>query len=248
MLTKSKIAMKNLTLSIIALLFCFSAWAQTEKKPTQLSESIYILPKAGMNEQFEAAVAAHNKKFHPEGEHYAVLRRVEYGAKAGWYVWIMKGTYASLDSRPDKEGGHADDWTTTVDPTVEKYGETGLWGYNEKLSFGMDILKKQTKYTIWAVTLKPGQWERFSAFAEKIRATYESMGDRAFLVYMNQIHTAGGADVAFVWSFDKYADLDEDSGTKEAYEKLYGEGSWKLMIEEWLDISVDYNEEIRTML
>ncbi len=240
--------MKKFSLSIIALLFCFSAWAQTEKQPTQISETIYILPKAGMNVQFEAAIAAHNKKFHPVGPHHAVLRKVEYGEKAGWYVWVMKGTYASLDTRPDEEGGHSADWTKTVEPTVEKYGETGLWGFAEELSYGMEIFAKSKKYNVWAVDLKRGEEVRFKELMGKIRDAYESMGTRAFLVYYNQIHTAGGSDVALIWSFNNYADLDKDWGTKEAYEKINGEGSWKKMIEEWRDITVDHSEEIRTML
>lgn len=238
--------MKKFSLSIIALLFCFAAWAQTEESATQISETIYILPKAGMNAKFEAAIAAHNEKFHPVGPHYAVLRKVEYGAKSGWYVWVMKGTYASLDSRPDEEGGHSDDWNKTIEPMVAEYGDIGLWGLNEKLSTGMETFKKSEKYTLWSVQLKRGEYERFQALVGKIKETYESMGDRAFLVFNNEVHTAGGADVAMVWSFNNYADLDKDPGTKAAYEKINGEGSWKKMVAEWMDITIEHDEEIRS--
>jgi hypothetical protein len=240
--------MKRISISIIALFFCFSVWAQTEKKPSQLSESLYILPKAGMNVAFEAAIAAHNKKFHPVGPHNAVLRRVEYGDMSGWYVWIMKGTYASLDTRPNLEGGHQADWDKTVGPTVEKYGDVSLYAFNEDLSFGSDIMEKTKMYNLWAVDIKSGQYNRFKALTEKIKKAYESMGNRAFLVFNNQIHTTGGADVSLIWSINNYADLDTDWGTKAAYEKLYGADSWNKMREEWNDIVVDYTQEIRTKL
>ncbi len=100
---------KTLTLTIIATFLSCCLWAQEgEKKPTAISETIYILPKAGMASKLEAAVKVHNDKFHPEGAHFAGLRRVDYGAKAGWYVWVMKGTYASLDSRPADEAHDGD--------------------------------------------------------------------------------------------------------------------------------------------
>ncbi len=240
--------MKKFSLLIIALIFCVSTWAQTDKKPTQLSETVYILPKAGMNVQFEAAIAEHNKKFHPVGPYHAVLRKVEYGAKSGWYVWVMISTYASLDTRPNLEGGHQEHWDKSVGPTVEENGDVGLWGYDEELSFGMDLFKKSKKYNIWNIDLKRGQGDKFKVIVEKLRDTYKSMGNRAFLVYNNQIHTAGGADIALIWSIKNYADLDGDWGTKEAFEKINGEGSWKKMVDEWREITVDYNEEIRTML
>ncbi|HNP18991.1 MAG TPA: hypothetical protein PKL31_11190 [Fulvivirga sp.] len=240
--------MKKVSISIIAMFFCFSAWAQTDKKTSKLSESLYILPKAGMNVEFEAAIAAHNKKFHPEGPHLAVLRRIEYGEKAGWYVWIMKGTYSSLDTRPTLEGGHQADWDKTVGPTVEEYGATTLFALDEDLSYGMDIFNKSKMYNVWAVDIKMGQYDRFKALIEKIKKTYESMGNRAFLVFNNQIHTKGGADVGLLWSFNTYADLDTDWGTKAAYEKLYGADSWKAMLTEWNEVVVDWDEEIRSKL
>jgi hypothetical protein len=239
--------MKKLSLTIFALIFCMATWAQTDKKPAEIAETIYILPKAGMNVKFEAAVAEHNKKYHPEGPHYAALRKVDYGTKAGWYVWVMMGSYASLDSRAEL-AGHDEDWEKTVGPTVEEYGDTGLWEFDENLSTGMEQFRNSNKYNVWSVDLKPGQSERFKEIAGKLRDTYKSMGNRPFLVFNNQIHTPGGADVALLWSFDKYADLDKDWGTKEAFEKSNGEGSWKKLVDEWRDIIVDYDEEIRTII
>ncbi|WP_417236411.1 hypothetical protein [Bizionia paragorgiae] len=240
--------MKKVLLTFALLVFCFVAIGQTDKKPTLISETVYILPKTGMSTQFENAIAQHNNKFHPVGSHHAVLRRVEYGDRAGWYVWVMRGTYASLDSRPTSDKGHDDDWNKTVDPTVERYGNIGLWAYDEKLSTGVDIFKKSNKYIVWAVDVKRGKSKEFKALIEKLRATYETMNNRAFLVYTNQIHTAKSFDVALLWNLDKYADLDVDWKTKEAHEKLNGVGSWEKMVEEWMTITEDHTVEIRTKL
>jgi hypothetical protein len=101
-----------ITLIIVALISWVGAQSQNSTEPpTTVVETMYLLPKRGMDDKFEAAVKAHDVKFHPEGPYVAGLRKVEYGEKAGWYVWIYGPTdYASIDKRPDKEGGHADDW------------------------------------------------------------------------------------------------------------------------------------------
>ncbi len=202
-----------------------------------------------MNDKFEAAIKAHDAKFHPDGPYKAGLRRVEYGDKAGWYVWVFGPcTFSGLDTRPAKENGHAADWTATVDPLVETYGETQLWQYNDELSVGMDKLKTDKYYEVWAVKIKPGQYYRFSALAEKLKKTYESMGNSSFLVYNNVVHTTNGADVGLLWSFNTYADWGKDSGTKAAYEKIYGSNSWADMFKEWMDLIESYDTEIRTIL
>ena len=210
-------------------------------------ESQMMLPKRGMEDKFEAAVLAHNKKFHPEGPYTAGLRKIEYGPKAGWYVWVMGPVaYSSLDNRPSKESGHDQDWNTTIDPFVDQYGSTGLWNYNTELSYGLDIFKKSKHYEIWAVDLKPKQYYRFKALIEKLRKVYESLGNTAFLVLENNLHSKDGANVALIWSFNTYTDWQKDPGPKAGYEKLYGEGSWQTAMDEWMDMINGYDSEIRS--
>ena len=218
---------KIFTLTSIALLSVCSAFAQTtEEKPTMVVETMYIMPKRGMEDKFEAAVKAHDTKFHPDGQYKAGLRKVEYGEKAGWYVWVFgPTTYSAIDSRPAKEGGHAADWSATVDPLVESYGETRLWELDENLSYGMDLLKKAKYYEAWSVDLKRGDYYRFKALAEKLKKAYESQGTSSFIIYNNVVHTANGPDVSIIWSFNSFAEWSKDSGTKAAYEKIYGANS-----------------------
>ncbi|MCY1636607.1 MULTISPECIES: hypothetical protein [Marinifilum] len=242
--------MKKMSLILGLALFCtFIAFGQEkEEKKTVVVESVYILPKRGMSDKFEQAIKAHNDKFHPEGDYVAGLRKVDYGEKAGWYVWIMgPTTYAALDTRPQKENGHHEDWEKNIDPLVEKYGAVNLWNFNEKLSFGMDLVKKSKHYEAWAVDIKRGQYYRFKAIAEKLMKTSESLGV-AFLVFNNPLHTPGGADVGLVWNFDSYDAWSQDIGFMKAYEKLYGKGTWQNMIDEWFDIMLDYNAELRSIV
>jgi len=234
-------------LFLFSLAICVSLTVMAQDEPMAV-ETLNILPKRGMNNEFETAVKAHNVKFHKDGLHKAGLRRVDYGKNAGWYVWVMGPTsYAALDSRPAGKG-HDDDWSKTIDPLVEEYGEVSLFNYNAALSYGADILQKSSKYEVWAIDIKRGQYYRFKAIAEKLKTTYESIGTNAFMIFNNQVHTAGGADVGMLWSFNTYQEWSKNAGAKAVFEKTYGEGSWQRMLDEWNDILVDYDAELRTII
>jgi len=242
--------MRNKLLVVVAFALVMAATASPLFAQTAITvtETMYILPKQGMADQFEAAIKAHDTKFHPDGPYVAALRRVDYGEKAGWYVWIMgPTTYASIDSRPDK-GAHDDDWSKNVEPTIAEYGATNLWETDAENSFGRDIMLKSGHYDTWAVDVKRGEMTRFNEIIGKVKKTYESMGDRAFLVYRNPIHTANGADVAILTSYTSMADWSADWKVKEAYEKLNGGGSWQKMLDTWNEVIVDYNEELRSFV
>jgi hypothetical protein len=239
-----------LTITGIALFIACSAFAQTStEKPTMVTETMYIMPKRGMETKFEAAVKAHDTKFHPDGQYKAGLRKIEYGDKAGWYIWVFgPTTYSAIDTRPTKEGGHDADWSATVDPLVETYGETNLFEMNNDLSYGTDMMKTAKYYEVWKVKIKRGEYYRFKAIAEKLKKTYESMGTNAFLIYNNALHTANSPDLAIIWSFNSYDEWSKDPGAKSAYEKIYGAGSWQNMIDEWMAVSESYDAEIRSFI
>ncbi|MCB8994819.1 MAG: hypothetical protein H6538_04345 [Bacteroidales bacterium] len=241
---------KGILLILIASAFLFNSFSQTAgDKPAMVFENMYIMPRQGMEDKFEAAIKAHDTKFHPDGPNKAGLRKIEYGDMAGWYVWVFgPTTYAGLDTRPAKEGGHAADWSSTVDPLVATYGSTQLWEFNDKLSTGMDVMKSDKYYEVWSIKLKPGQYYRFKALAEKLKKTYETMGNTSFLVYNNPIHTAKQGDVALLWSFKSYADWAADHGTMEAFQKIYGPQSWQNMLDEWQDMVDSYDTEVRSIL
>ncbi|MBP9883359.1 MAG: hypothetical protein KBF32_08150 [Chitinophagales bacterium] len=231
---------------VTALILAAAASPASAQATNPVTETMYILPKRGMNEQLENAIKAHNAKYHPEGPYVAGLRSVDYGAKSGWYVWLMgPTTYASIDSRPDK-GAHDEDWNKTVDPLIEEYGEPKLWELDPNLSFGREILTKSGHYDVWAIDVKRGEMERFNELTGKVKKAYESIGDRAFMVYRSMVHTPGDADVAYLTSYTSLADWAADWKVKEAYEKLNGAGSWAKMMTTWNEVVVDFNEELRS--
>ena len=239
--------MKKIILLLSVIWIAGSSFAQQSASVPMVVESMALMPKRGMEDKFEAAVKAHNLKFHPDGPYVAGLRKVEYGPRAGWYVWVHgPAPYESLDKPFSKESGHDQDWSATIDPLVETYGASYYMNYNADLSFGLDILKKSKHYEVWAVTLKPKQYYRFKSLIEKLKNVYASEGKTAFIVLENNLHGKDMPDVALIWSFDTYAGWQNDPGPKAAYEKLNGAGSWQSAMDEWMDMIVDYNSEIRS--
>ena len=241
--------MKKVTFIIlIATFVALNTYSQSNSDATPMAiETLMLLPKRGMEDKFEAAVLAHMKKYHPEGPYVAALRKNEYGEKAGWYLWVMgPSPYSSLDKPLGKENGHEQDWNTTIDPLVQEYGASGLWGYNQELSYGPDIFKKAKHYELWAVDLKPGKYSKFKEIAEKLKKVYEVLGNTSFIVLDNNLHTTGGADISLIWSFDTYVDWAKDPGPKAEFEKQNGQGSWQKMMDEWMEITNDYDSYIRT--
>jgi hypothetical protein len=174
--------MKKFTIvAIVVLMFSAGAIAQTKNdKPTIVVETMYILPKRGMDNKLEAAIKAHDMKFHPEGQYQAGLRKVEYGDRSVW--------------------------------------------------------------------LKPGQMYRFKGIAEKLKKVFEAGGNRGFVIFNNPLHTKESGDVSILWTFNSFDDWSKDWGTKTAFEKIYGEGSWSHMFDEWDDIVKDYNAELRSIV
>ncbi len=241
---------KYMIMVLISLCFALNSNAQQGSgSAAMVIESQMMLPKRGMEDKFEAAILAHNKKFHPDGPYVGGLRKIEYGPKAGWYVWVMGPVaYSSLDSRPAKGSGHDADWSATVEPLVQDYGGTGLWNYNSDLSYGWELFKKAKHYEIWGVDLKPKQYYRFKALCEKLKKVYETLGTTAFIVLDNNLHSKDGPDVSLIWSFNSYDEWQKDPGPKAAYEKLYGAGSWQTAMDEWMDMINSYDSEIRSMV
>jgi len=241
---------RYILMALLTLSCAIGAYAQTGTASTPLViESQAMLPKRGMEDKFEAAVLAHNKKFHQDGPYVAGLRKIDYGPQAGWYVWVMGPVaYTSLDTRPSKESGHDADWSATIDPLVQEYGGTGLWNYNSELSYGWDIFKKSKHYEIWSVELKPKQYYRFKALCEKLKKGYESLGTTSFIVLENNLHSRDGADVGLIWSFNSFDEWQKDPGLKGNYEKIYGAGSWQAAMDEWMDMIKSYDSEIRSII
>ena len=169
----NKILMTSL---LIVTLLMTSISISQEKKTYQMVNLQYIMPKVGMEKAFVKAVTDHNNLYHKEGPYQASLDNILTGEEAGWYVWLMgPNTFSDIDGSPG-EGPHADHWAKNVAPTIQKYGRSEFWKYNEKLSYNNQ--KGSAKFeTIWILDLKRGDYYRFKALMLKIKEAHEKKAD-----------------------------------------------------------------------
>lgn len=228
---------------IVTLLITSISIAQ-EKETYQMVNLQYIMPKVGMEKAFVKAVTDHNNLYHKDGVYQASLDNILTGGETGWYVWLMgPNTFSDLDGSPG-EGAHMDHWTKTVAPTIQKYGRSEFWKYNEKFSYNAE--KETPKYeNIWILDLKRGDYYRFKALMLKIKVAHEKKADDSILIYENQFNANDGREIAIVWPFNKWAELDIDNGgIKKVYEELNGEGSWQDAMEEWTEITESINSQV----
>jgi hypothetical protein len=237
--------------SFIAVLICAimlttpAVNAQEEEKSYAMAEITYMLPKIGMEKDFEAAVKGHNEMYHKEVPFKASLDYILTGKGTGWYVWIMGPcTFSDLDNRPIGDA-HRAHWDKNVSPKVAKYGRTEYWKYNEKLSYSGDSPESPKFENIWFVDVKRSQNYKFNEFIEKVKKAHEKWGEGNFRIYNNQFIDGSGRDVAIVWAFNNWAEMDkDDGGIKKPFEEIYGEGSWNNALKDWEGSTESINSQL----
>ncbi len=209
--------------AILFLLAPILCWSQDGDTPT-LWEVVNIQVKAGMEDDFEAAVKAHNEKFHPEGAHQAQLFFNINGPYAG-YQWIMGPTnWAAMDTRPSDDA-HDEDWAKVVAMT-ESITAPRYWSTDMTHSH---IVGETTpgKSIIWMYDLERGKGAQWAELLGKVKEVYEkSRADEDFIVVWNEFANADGEDAAIVFTVDNWAELDVQRNFGDEYEEVHGPGTW----------------------
>lgn len=227
-------------LIVAAILYTSICLAQDQEiNDYEMSEITYVLPKIGSEYEFVKAVKVHNDLFHKLEPYLGHLDQVLTGNEAGWFVWIMEPCmFSDLDNKPD-QGDHSEHWKYTVAPKVAKYGRTEYWRFNVELSYLSKELDKPKFGNIWFIDLKRRNYNRFVSLISKIKEAYKLMDKGSFRVYDNQFNANDGREVAIIWGFKNWAELDKnEDNIKDYFEKMNGKGSWEKALEEWKEITV----------
>lgn len=234
---------------ILLILLCLPLLSpgQDDKTPA-LYEVVNMEVKTGMEDAFEAAVKAHNQKFHSaDGAYDAALFYNINGPNGGTYAWIMGPTsFTALDNRPGK-GAHDEDWKK-VTAMVENFHSPTYWSEDSKLSHIVPN-DANVKSVVWIYDVKMGHTDKFKELMATVKEVYdkkrptESMG-----VYWNEFSdTKAGLDVAIVFPFAKWAWMDREGTFKKQYEELNGEGSMEKFLadfRETINGRVDWMREL----
>ncbi len=226
---------KNIWLVVLVVAFSVNVEAIAQKMVDDYSMvfALSMTAEKGKEKALEGALKAHNAKFHPEGSYFSWVRQIVAGANTGDYVWFMGPLmYRNMDSRPEL-AGHDEDWSKTIDPYVAEYGASEYWKKDDKLSYAVPNQKAPKFYGIWIIDVTKGKWETFNGLIEKIVAVYKKEGKDSMSLYKNEFSSGDGRDVALVWGFDTWSELDEDDPMKAKYETMYGKDSWATFMESW---------------
>jgi len=210
-------------------------------------ETMYLKPDAAKWGELKDKLVAHNKTFHAEGPYRAQVQRVVNGPRSGQLVWIMGPcTFTHLDSRPAGDP-HDSDWMEVV-ALLNGVGENNYWRLDQELSYQPNT-DDHSKLRVRFYHIERGQMYRFNQLLEKLNAMSEqNKHPHRRNVYRPRFWNGSGPDVATVWSFDKWADLDRDQNTEKEYEEMYGEGTWRLFIDEWRDVVTEAYDEYREVI
>lgn len=233
--------------SIITLgLLVAAVMAVPAQQSYKMYEMMYMTVKSGHEKEFEKAVAAHNKKFHPPGPYQVTVAEVELGPNSGQYVWIMGPlTFTDLDSRPADEA-HESDWSATVMPHVEKLSDTDYWRVDDKLTYTQPGLTQRERRMITFYDIAPGKGYRFDELVKKVLKVYQDKNYKDNFTYMrNSFNTGNGRDVMMVSFFDKYSYFDIDNPMVKDYEEIFGQGSWSQFMAEYNEVVLSSTDEIR---
>lgn len=237
--------MKKLV-ALLVVLFCAPTFLSAQDDADDayvMIELTFMTCKKGMDAEFQKAVHAHNKKFHPEGPYQAGLWVIETGADAGAYIWTMGPvTYTQLDDAPGK-GDHAEDWKKNVGIYVESYGGVEYWSMNTKLSVWDDEPDKM--FMSMVVGIEEGKYHDFKAFIEKTSAIHKKHSDKEWKVWSNNFWGADNRHFALNFYMDSWADFDnEEYKMTDEYDAEYGEGAWERALDDWREITIPVSRTV----
>ncbi|MEL4455621.1 hypothetical protein [Lutimonas vermicola] len=194
-------------------------------------ESFYITPDNTKLKALGEAMSKHNKKYHKEGPHSAVVYNVVSGPNIGKIVWQMGPlNFKHLDGRPSA-GGHDEDWRDNVMPNVKKLSSGEYWKQDDDVSNTAMLQGTVGSYPIlhirfWEVA--DGHGYQIDHLMDQISKTVKDMdGENPWGLYDNQFRQGNiGRHLATVMFHKNWADYDKEPKFKASFLKLHGEDSW----------------------
>ncbi|HEX5111254.1 MAG TPA: hypothetical protein VFV79_00290 [Saprospiraceae bacterium] len=234
--------MKKLFLLLLVAVPC---WLSAQD--ALIFESNTLTPMPSQVLRFEAAVAAHNKKYHATGPHGVRVYEIISGKNAGRYQWVMgPGHWSDLDTRPADGDNHSVDWVSNVLPNLTVDQNTLYIRLDTKRSnFGHDFDVNKIFFYYWGLNQNP-DWEKIDTLLGKVKRVYkEKMPDDIFGVYRNELgSTSEGKDIIMGFFFDKYAWMGIDNGFDKKFDMVYGKDAFKTFIKDWNSQIRSFESEI----
>jgi len=177
--------------------------------------------------EFEAGIAAHNKKFHAEGPYGARVYNVINGKNAGKYMLIMGPLpWSAMDGRPASKE-HTDDNIKNINKFLMPDVEVNYMKMHPELSnFSKDF--EINKISVFMIDIKRfKEMDFMEKVVKKVVKVYkEKMPDQIFGIYTNELGSVDGLDFGWVDFFDSSSWLGKEDKFVQNYEEVHGAGSF----------------------
>ena len=177
--------------------------------------------------EFEAGIAAHNKKFHAEGPYGARVYNVLNGKNAGKYMLIMGPLpWSAMDGRPSSQE-HTDDNNKNINKYLTPEVEVNYMKMHPELSnFSKDFeINQVSVFMLDVKRFKEGDF--MEKVLQKVAKVYkEKMPDQLYGVYSNEMSNMDGMDFGWVEFFDGSSWLGKEDKFVQFFEEVHGAGSF----------------------
>ncbi|MBD1261086.1 hypothetical protein HZY62_10840 [Maribacter polysiphoniae] len=208
------------------LLLPLMAMAQTNE--TLVIENVMLTVNPEKIMEFEAGVAAHNKKFHADGPYGARVYNVLNGKNAGKYMLIMGPLpWSAMDGRPSSQE-HTDDNNTNISKYLTPEVEVRYMKMHPDLSnFSKDF--EINKVSVFMIDVKRFKQSEFidKVLKKVVKVYKEKMPDQLYGIYSNEMNNMDGMDFAWVDFFDSSSWMARENKFMQQFEEVHGSGSFK---------------------
>lgn len=199
---------------------------------------VTLKPRPDRIAQFEAGMAAHNKKHHTADPYKAWVWTVNTGPNSGSYTYVMgPATFTQIDARKTTPE-HDADWNDNVLAHCESVGQISYWRWDKDIHYAAAGSENFTKSRMRFVTINPGERDRYEELLKKIAEVYKQKKYAAsFNVYWH-FGASQGPHVVTSMDFANWAFFDQPIEFVDDYESVHGKDSYARLIEE-ISIAVD---------
>tara|TARA_R110000765_G_scaffold106213_5_gene196564 strand:+ start:2233 stop:2994 length:762 start_codon:yes stop_codon:yes gene_type:complete len=196
-------------------------------------ENVMLTVKPDKIAEFEAGIAAHNKKFHASGPYGARVYSILNGKNAGKYMLIMGPLpWSAMDGRPASKE-HTDDNNKNINQYIESEVEVNYMKMHPDLSnFSKDF--EINKVSVFMIDIKRFKDMDFmEKVVKKVAKMYkEKMPDQIYGLYTNEIPNMDGMDFAWVDFFDNSSWMAKDDTFMRDFEEVHGTDSFQQFIKD----------------
>jgi len=229
------------------LLFIFLILPLLATAQTSGSELIFEISEIRVSPDkvkvFEAGVAAHNKRYHPDGAAGARVYWVANGPHTGEYRWVMgPGPWSSYDTRPSGSE-HDNDWQQAVAQHTMMGGSTDYIRLDPAVSrFPRDFTLNKLMISYHSVA--KGRMSEVKDMLKMGHTVYtQKIPNETYGIYFNEME-GSGYDFSIVWFFDKYGEIPVDNGFGNYMEEVHGQEAAEKVWKDWSELVTTVRSEI----